>query len=81
MKRGGPKWIPDAWPLLMTRTEVCEYLEIPPERFFEICPIPPVDLGANVTRYHRWQIWEWANAMPPTLMKYRAEVAAAAKSF
>jgi len=74
MKRRRSKWIPNAWPLLLTRAEVCEYLGIPPERFFEICPVPPVDLGAKVIRYHRWQILEWANAMPPSLMRYRASL-------
>jgi hypothetical protein len=58
-------WIPDAWPLLLSREQVCAYLGISPDTFSKVCPVPPVDMGAQVVRYHRWQIEAWANALPP----------------
>jgi hypothetical protein len=59
--------IPDAWPLLMTREQTCAYLGISPDTFFRVCSVPPVDMGAQVVRYHRWQIEQWAAALPPRL--------------
>ena len=73
-------WIPDAWPLLLSREQVCAYLGISPDTFSKVCPVPPVDMGAQVVRYHRWQIEAWANALPPrskpTHEATRAQIAA-----
>jgi hypothetical protein len=67
MKRLALNWIPDAWPLLLSKQQVCAYLGISAGTLVRVCPIPPVDLGANVVRYNRLQIEAWANALPPRL--------------
>ena len=52
--------VPDAWPALLTREQLCAYLggmSDPTVR--KICPVAAVDLGANVLRYRRSEIDEW----------------------
>lgn len=54
-----------AWPLLLTREQVCAYLGVSPVTFRKVCPVPAVALGAAVTRWNRNQIDEWVNSLPP----------------
>ena len=58
--------IPEAWPLLLTRDQLRAYLGgMAAETLFKVCPIPPVDLGANILRYSRLQIDAWVATLTP----------------
>lgn len=60
--------IPQAWPLLLTRQQLRAYLGgICDATLRKICPVAPVDLGANVVRYRRDQIDAWSNTLRPRL--------------
>lgn len=59
--------IPEAWPLLLTREQLCAYLGISADTLAKVCPIQPVELGANVVRYVRPQIDAWIGGLPPRL--------------
>lgn len=62
--------IPEAWPLLLTREQLCAYLGgLSWSTLTKILPVPPVDLGANVLRYNRPEIDAWAATLPPRLPK------------
>jgi hypothetical protein len=67
MSRHWAGGIPDAWPALMTREQVCAYLSIGAATFAKICPVAPLDLGANVLRWSRVQIDAWVAKVPPRL--------------
>jgi len=59
-----------AWPLLLTLDQLCDYLGGMDERTLaKICPVRPVDLGANLLRYNRQQIDQWAEGLPPRLIR------------
>ena len=62
--------IPDAWPLLLSRDQACAYLGVSASTLFRVCPVAPVDLGANVLRYHRPEIDAWVATLPPRLPKH-----------
>lgn len=62
--------IPQAWPLLLTREQLCAYLGgLSWGTLSKILPVAPLDLGANVLRYSRPQIDTWAASLPPRLPK------------
>lgn len=62
--------IPEAWPALMSREQLCAYLGgICDATLRKVCPVPPVDLGANVLRYRRVEVDAWVNARPHRLLR------------
>lgn len=56
------------WPLLLSRSELCEYLGVSWRTLKNVLTVRPVDMGANVVRYNRDQIDEWVATLPPRLM-------------
>jgi hypothetical protein len=64
--------IPEAWPLLLTREQACAFLGgISEGTFLKVCPVPPIDLGANVVRYRRGELEAWVAALSHRLPKVR----------
>lgn len=62
--------IPDQWPLFLTKEQLCAYLGGMDERTLsKILPVQPLDLGANILRWHRQQVDEWAAGLAPRLPK------------
>lgn len=62
--------IPDQWPLFLTKEQLCVYLGGMDERTLsKILPVQPLDLGANILRWHRQQVDEWAASLSPRLPK------------
>lgn len=58
--------VPEAWPILLTREQLCAYLGgLSDVTLRKICPVPAVELGANVLRYHRAQVDAWVNSLGP----------------
>ena len=53
------------WPLLLNRAEVCEYLGASWSTLKNTLTVRPVDMGANMIRYNREQLKEWAARLPP----------------
>ena len=70
MAKSVAQGIPDAWPLLLSRDQACAYLGVSASTLFRVCPVAPVDLGANVLRYHRPEIDAWVATLPPRLPKH-----------
>ncbi len=63
-----PGAIPEAWPLLLTREQLCAYLGgISAPTLGRICPVAPLDLGVHLLRYDRRQIDAWIAGLPPRL--------------
>jgi hypothetical protein len=68
--------VPDAWPLFLTMDMLIAYLggDINARTVRKICPVHPLDLGANKVRYHRLQIDAWADTLKPRLPKTQQPV-------
>lgn len=65
---GDSRHIPEAWPLLLSRDQLCAYMGgISWATLSRICPVHPIDLGANLLRYPRLQIDAWIASLPPRL--------------
>lgn len=57
--------IPDAWPQLLSRDQLCAYLGgLSWDTVKRILPVAPLDLGANVLRYRRPDIDAWLDRCP-----------------
>ncbi|ESQ90098.1 hypothetical protein ABAC460_10040 [Asticcacaulis sp. AC460] len=68
MREGGLHPIPEAWPMLMTIDQACAYLGgMDGRTFHKICPVFPVDIGANIVRYRRADLDTWASGLRPRL--------------
>lgn len=52
-------------PLLMTREQLCDYLQMSWSSVSKSCPVAPLDVGVNVVRYSRLQIEDWIASLPP----------------
>jgi len=65
---GDPKHVPEAWPLLLSKEQLCAYIGVSTATLTRICPVRPLDLGANVVRYSRPQIEDWVATLPPRLI-------------
>lgn len=65
---GHPRHVPETWPTLLSRDQLCAYLGVSADTITRICPVRPLDLGANLVRYSRGQIDEWVATLPPRLM-------------
>jgi len=59
--------VPEAWPTLLNREQLCAYVSMPWSTISKVCPVAPVDLGLNVLRYSRQKIDEWVSNLPPRL--------------
>lgn len=68
---GHPRHVPDTWPALLSRDQLCAYIGVGAETITRICPVRPLDLGANLVRYSRQQVDEWVATLPPRLMMSR----------
>jgi len=52
--------IPEAWPALLSREQLCAYAGgISDTTLRKVCPVPAVDLGANVLKYRRAEVDAW----------------------
>lgn len=57
--------IPEAWPALLSRDQLCAYLGGASDTTVrKVCPVAPVDMGANVLRYRRAEIDAWLASLP-----------------
>ncbi len=61
---GHARHIPEAWPLFLSPDQLVAYTGLSKDTLAKVCPVAPIDLGANVLRYHRHQIDSWANSLP-----------------
>lgn len=59
--------IPDAWPGLLDREQLCAYVGLGDQTLMRILPVRPVDLGIGVVRWSRVQIDQWIAGLPPRL--------------
>lgn len=55
---------PMAWPSLLTKEQLARYLEMSWSTVIKVCPVAPIDVGANLIRYNRSQIDEWVSTLP-----------------
>ena len=53
-----------AWPAMLTRAELCDYLGVSWSTLKGVLTVRPVDLGASVVRYSRAQIDDWIKTRP-----------------
>jgi predicted DNA-binding transcriptional regulator AlpA len=65
---GHPRHVPETWPTLLSRDQLCAYIGVSVDTITRICPVRPLDLGANLVRYSRRQIDDWVATLPPRLM-------------
>lgn len=68
---GHPRHVPESWPTLLSRDQLCAYIGVGADTITRICPVRPLDLGANLVRYSRHQIDEWVATLPPRLMLFQ----------
>lgn len=62
--------IPEAWPALLSREQLRAYLGgICDATLRKVCPVPPLDLGANVLRYRKAEVDRWLESCPARLPK------------
>ena len=60
-----PRHIPDAWPALLSEDQLLAYVGgMSKETLLKVCPVPPVDLGANLLRYQREAVDVWVASLP-----------------
>lgn len=66
----------DAWPALMTRELLAGYTSISTHTLAKICPVSPLDIGANCVRFSRTDVDRWlATLSPRSLTKLQGEAA------
>jgi len=61
--------IPQAWPALLTREQVCAYVGMSADSFANACPVAPVILGVRLLRWRRSDIDAWVEGLPNRLMR------------
>ena len=66
---GHPRYVPQAWPALLSKDQLCAYIGISEGTIVKVCPVRPLDLGANVVRYSREQVDAWVATLPPRLIR------------
>lgn len=74
-QEGRPSAPPVFWPLLLTKEQLSAYLALSWSTISKICTVAPVDVGASVIRYNRFQIDEWVASLPPKTIKHAAPAA------
>ncbi|WP_427792208.1 hypothetical protein [Brevundimonas diminuta] len=63
---GHPRHIPEAWPALLSRDQLRAYVGgMSDETLSKVCPVAPVELGANLLRYPRDQVDRWVAGLQP----------------
>lgn len=66
--------IPEAWPALLSRKKLCAYLgDISTRTLLKVCPVAPLDLGANVILYDRRRVDAWIATLPLRLPRTGAD--------
>ena len=65
--RGVVGAIPEAWPALLSKTQVCAYVGMSWDSLSRTCPVPPVALGVNLLRWRRADIDGWISGLPSRL--------------
>lgn len=66
---GHPRYVPQAWPALLSKDQLCAYIGISEGTLMKVCPVRPLDLGANVVRYSREQVDAWVATLPPRMIR------------
>jgi len=62
--------VPDAWPALLSREQLRAYLGgICDATLRKVCPVAPLDLGANVVRYRRRDVDAWLDRLPERVLR------------
>jgi len=69
-----PAAAPMAWPSLLTKEQLEAYLGMSWSTIIKVCPVAPVDVGANLVRYSRAQIDEWVSTLPARASNSRLTV-------
>ena len=66
------------WPLMLSRSQLCVYLGASWPTLKNVLTVRPVDMGANIVRYNREQIDQWAASLPAKDAGLISEVASPA---
>ena len=53
-----------AWPTLLTKSQLCCYVEMSVSTLERVCPVRPVALGARILRWRRDDIDAWIASLP-----------------
>lgn len=56
--------IPEAWPVLLSKTQLAAYLGISSATIARICPVPPLLMSARVLRWRRTDVDLWIGGLP-----------------
>ena len=59
-----PKYIPDAWPAVLSQDVLSAYTGMSKETLGGILTVRPLDLGARCVRYRRSDIDAWLETLP-----------------
>ncbi|WP_292038663.1 MULTISPECIES: hypothetical protein [unclassified Brevundimonas] len=63
---GHHRYIPDSWPALLSKDQLRAYVGgMSEETLSKVCPVAPVDLGANLLRYPRHLVDAWIAELKP----------------
>lgn len=66
----------EAWPALMTREHLSGYTSLSTHTLKKICPVSPLDIGANCVRFSRTDVDRWlATLSPRSLTRLQGEAA------
>lgn len=57
------------WPALLSREQLCEYLDISPASLAKVCPVQPIDWDINTLRWRRTEIDRWLSTLSPRSSK------------
>ena len=69
---GHHRYIPDSWPALLSKDQLRAYVGgMSEETLSKVCPVSPVDLGANLLRYPRQQVDAWIADLKPRVGGFR----------
>lgn len=60
-----------AWPALLTKQQLETYLGASWATLAKVCPVAPIDIGANLLRFSRAQIDAWVASLPAKARKGR----------
>lgn len=61
---GDPKYVPDAWPALLSQDQLSAYVGMSREVLGAILTVRPLDLGARRVLYRRTEIDAWLATLP-----------------
>lgn len=59
--------IPEAWPAILDRVQLCAYVGLSDQTLARILPVPPVDFGIRGIRWRRVEIDQWLISLPARL--------------